>query len=76
MAAIFVQYTGRVGYAEIMQENSDIEPSEVENLQNPRISQKLPQIRSVVMPFLELHEMRVSVAGGKLHNAKPVAMRL
>src|SRR5208337_996014 len=62
--------------AEIMQENSDIEPSEVEDLQNLRISQKLPQIWSIVASFLELHEMRVSIAGGKLHNAKPVAMGL
>jgi hypothetical protein len=57
-----------------MLENSDIESPKVENLKNLRIGQKLPQIWSVVAAFLELYEMRVSIARGQLHNAKPVAM--
>ena len=67
---------GPGGDAEIVEEDGNIEPSEMKNLQHGGICQKLPEIRGVIAAFLELHEVSIPVSGGQLNDAKPVAERL
>ena len=57
-----------------MLERGDVEPREMENLENLRVRQQRLEARRVIGRAVELNQMGVSVAGGKLHDAQGIAV--
>src|ERR1051326_6547062 len=62
--------------AEIVVEDRDVEPREMEELDDARIGQQPLQVRRLVTPGGELHEVRVAIAARQLNEAQAVAMRV
>ena len=62
-------------------QHRNVEPGEVHQLDDDRVGQQALEVRAVeAVPAErrrhELHQVRLAVAGGKLHQAEPVAVRL
>ena len=57
-------------------QGSQIETRKMKDLQNVRIAQQSAQIGRVVPRAVQLHQMRVSVTGGQLHQAQRIALRI
>jgi hypothetical protein len=54
-------------------EHGDVEASEVEDLEHPRIGQQALEIRGVVRRPVQAHHVGVPLAGAQLHHAQRVA---
>src|SRR5260221_3267232 len=63
-------------HAEVVLQHGDVEAREMKDLQDAGVGQQRLEARRVEGSGRELHEMRDAVAGGELHQAQPVAVRV
>ena len=59
-----------------MVKRRDIEAREVKDLELARIGEELFQVRGVFRAGRDLHHIGRTIAGGKLHHAQAIAMRI
>ena len=64
----------RSAHAQIMPHDRQIEPGEMKDFYPRRISQQFYQVWRIIRTGCELHEMRVAIAIGQLHQAEAVAL--
>ena len=62
--------------AERAVERADVEPREMEDLQDRRIREQSLEVRGLGAGFGHLNDVRDAVAGRELHDAEPVTMRI
>src|SRR5712691_2818299 len=67
----------RLGHhPEVAVDDGDIEPREMEQLDDRWIDQQPLEVRRVVAAGGELHQVRIAIATRQLDQAKPIAMRV